>query len=64
MATRILKRLFFAVLFSILVVSLVFAQSIPQASSPEEVGLSKERLQRISTWLQNDVEKKSFQGQL
>jgi CubicO group peptidase (beta-lactamase class C family) len=62
MATRILKRLSLAVLFSILVVSLVFAQSIPQASSPEEVGLSKERLQRISTWLQNDVEKKVIPG--
>jgi CubicO group peptidase (beta-lactamase class C family) len=57
-----LRKLGLAALFSILVVSLAFAQSIPQASSPEEVGLSKERLQRISTWLQNDVEKKVIPG--
>jgi CubicO group peptidase (beta-lactamase class C family) len=62
MATRILKRLPLAVLFFILVVSWAFAQSIPQASNPEEVGLSKERLQRISAWLQNDVDKKVIPG--
>jgi CubicO group peptidase (beta-lactamase class C family) len=62
MTTRILKRLSLAVLFSILVVSLVFAQSIPQAKSPEEVGLSKERLQKISSWLQTDVDKKVIPG--
>jgi CubicO group peptidase (beta-lactamase class C family) len=45
-----------------LVVSLVFAQAIPQASSPEEVGLSKERLQKISAWIQSDVEKKVIPG--
>ena len=38
------------------------AQVIPQASSPEEVGLSKERLQRISAWIQNDVDKKVIPG--
>jgi CubicO group peptidase (beta-lactamase class C family) len=38
------------------------AQGIPQASTPEEVGLSKERLQRISAWLQSDVDKKVVPG--
>jgi CubicO group peptidase (beta-lactamase class C family) len=37
-------------------------QGIPQSSSPEEVGLSKDRLQRISAWLQNDVDKKVIPG--
>ena len=56
------KRLMLAVLFSILVASIAGAQTIPQASTPEEVGLSKERLQRISAWLQSDVEKKVIPG--
>jgi CubicO group peptidase (beta-lactamase class C family) len=38
------------------------AQGIPQASNPEEVGLSKERLQRISEWIQTDVDKKVIPG--
>jgi CubicO group peptidase (beta-lactamase class C family) len=37
-------------------------QAIPQASSPEEVGLSKERLERISAWLKSDVDKKVIPG--
>ena len=43
-------------------VSISGAQSLPQASSPEEVGLSKERLQRISAWIQADVDKKVIPG--
>jgi CubicO group peptidase (beta-lactamase class C family) len=62
MAIKNLKRLTLAALFSILVISLAVAQSIPQASSPEKVGLSKERLQRISAWIQNDVDKKVIPG--
>jgi CubicO group peptidase (beta-lactamase class C family) len=56
------KRLTLAVLFSILVSSLVSAQGIPQATTPEEVGLSKERLERISAWLKTDVDKKVIPG--
>jgi CubicO group peptidase (beta-lactamase class C family) len=59
---KMFKRLTFAVLFSILVASIAGAQTIPQASTPEQVGLSKERLQRISAWLQSDVEKKVIPG--
>ncbi len=42
--------------------SISVVQSLPQASSPEEVGLSKERLQRISAWIQADVDKKAIPG--
>jgi CubicO group peptidase (beta-lactamase class C family) len=56
------KRLTFAVLFSILVASIAGAQGIPQATTPEEVGLSKERLERISAWLKTDVDKKVIPG--
>ncbi len=62
MATKLLKRLPIAVLFSILVVSLAFAQPIPQAKNPEEVGFSKERLQKISSWIQSNVDKKIIPG--
>ena len=57
-----IKRAMLATLFFILVVSIASAQGIPQATSPEEVGLSKERLQRISAWLQTDVDKKVIPG--
>ena len=59
---KTLRPLTLAVLFSILVASIAGAQAIPQATSPEEVGLSKERLQRISAWLQTDVDKKVIPG--
>ena len=54
---KVTKRIILIVLFLTLTVSLSAAQSIPQASSPEEVGLSKERLQRISVWIQGDIDK-------
>ncbi|MGD0624665.1 MAG: serine hydrolase domain-containing protein [Thermodesulfobacteriota bacterium] len=47
----------FATLFLILVASIAGAQGIPQAINPEEVGLSTERLNRISAWIQTDVDK-------
>ena len=56
------RRLTLAVLFFILVASIVGAQTIPQATSPEEVGLSKERLDRIPAWLKDDVDKKVIPG--
>jgi CubicO group peptidase (beta-lactamase class C family) len=56
------KRIILIVLFLILTVALSNAQSIPQASNPEEVGLSKERLQRISAWIQADIDKKVIPG--
>ncbi len=49
-------------LFLILITSIATAQGIPQAKSPEQVGLSKERLERISAWLQTDVDNKVIPG--
>jgi CubicO group peptidase (beta-lactamase class C family) len=54
---KIVKQMMLVTLFLILVASIASAQGIPQATNPEEVGLSKERLQRISTWIQTDVDK-------
>jgi CubicO group peptidase (beta-lactamase class C family) len=59
---KIIKRLTLAALFSILVASIAGAQAIPQATTPEEVGLSKDRLERISEWLKTDVDKKVIPG--
>ena len=56
------RRLTLAILFPILVASIAAAQTIPQATTPEEVGLSKERLERISAWLKTDVDKKVIPG--
>jgi CubicO group peptidase (beta-lactamase class C family) len=58
----ITKRITFVTLFFILVASIASAQGIPQATNPEEVGLSKDRLQKMSTWLQTDVDKKVIPG--
>ena len=54
---KIVKRLALAALFFILVASIAGAQGIPQATNPGEVGLSTERLNRISAWIQADVDK-------
>ena len=59
---KIVKGLMLAVIFSILAGSIAVAQDIPQATSPEEVGLSKERLERISAWLKADIDKKVIPG--
>jgi CubicO group peptidase (beta-lactamase class C family) len=54
---KISKRMLWVTLFFILAASIASAQGIPQATSPEQVGLSKGRLQRISAWVQGDVDK-------
>lgn len=54
---KIVRQTVLATLFFILFISLASAQGIPRATNPEEVGLSKERLQRISAWIQGDVDK-------
>jgi CubicO group peptidase (beta-lactamase class C family) len=54
---KITKRMMWAILFFILAASIASAQGIPQATNPEKVGLSKDRLQRISAWIQGDVDK-------
>jgi CubicO group peptidase (beta-lactamase class C family) len=59
---RIIKKIMLVALFLILAASIAAAQSIPKAAKPEDVGLSKERLQRISAWIQSDVDKKVVPG--
>lgn len=59
---KIIKQMMLVTLFLILVASIASAQGIPQATNPEKVGLSKERLQRISAWIQSDVDKKVVPG--
>ena len=54
---KIVKQMMLVTLFLILVASIASAQGIPQATNPGKVGLSKERLQRISVWIQGDVDK-------
>jgi len=54
---KIIKQMMLVALFLILVASIASAQGIPQTTNPGKVGLSKERLQRISVWIQGDVDK-------
>ena len=54
---KIIRQMMWVTLFFILIASIASAQGIPQATNPEKVGLSKERLQRISAWIQGDVDK-------
>ncbi len=59
---KIIKQITLVTLFFILIASIASAQGIPKAARPEEVGLSKERLQRISAWIQGDVDKGMVPG--
>ena len=59
---KISKQMMLVTLCLILIASIASAQGIPKATRPEEVGLSKERLQRISAWIQSDVDKKVVPG--
>jgi len=59
---KTIKKMMLVTLFVILAASIACAQGIPNATKPEDVGLSKERLQRISAWIQADVDKKVVPG--
>ena len=59
---KTIKQMTLITLVLILVVSIASAQGIPKATRPDEVGLSKDRLQRISAWIQSDVDKKVVPG--
>ena len=60
------RRLFFIIgVLSLFIFSLageVVAQGLPRVKSPEEVGLSSERLLRISSWMKADIEKGVIPG--
>jgi hypothetical protein len=49
------------VLFLLLAVT-AFAQGLPQAKNPEEVGMSSERLARLTSGLQEAVDKGTIPG--
>jgi len=59
---KTIKQMTLITLVLILVASIASAQGIPKAKRPEAVGLSKERLQRISAWIQGDVDNKVVPG--
>jgi len=55
-------RMFVGIVILLVLVSMVCAQGLPLTKNPEEVGLSSERLKRISAWLKADVEKGVIPG--
>jgi len=59
---RFTKKMMCATIFFILVASIASGQGIPQATNPEEVGLSKERLARIGQALTRQIDERSFPG--
>ena len=46
---KTIKQIMLVTLCFIFITSIASAQGIPQATNPEKVGLSKDRLQRISS---------------
>lgn len=59
--TSILARSLLSLLLS-LSVGVTFAQDIPWADSPEEVGMSSERLERINAAMQRHIDAGTIQG--
>lgn len=59
---KIVTRIMAATILFMLLVTIAGAQELPKAKTPEEVGLSSERLKRISTGLQADVDKGAIPG--
>ena len=56
-AMKIITRIVTVTMLLLLLVTIANAQGIPQVKNPGAVGLSKDRLQRISAWIQGDVDK-------
>jgi len=59
---KVIKHVMLVTLFVILITSIAGAQGLPKAKTPEEVGLSSERLKRISAGFQADVDKGMIPG--
>ncbi len=57
-----IKKILGLVIILFVVFSIAYAQELPRAKNPEEVGLSSARLQRITMGLKNDVEKGAIPG--
>jgi CubicO group peptidase (beta-lactamase class C family) len=58
---RVLKSLFVSIAFLFTFAASVFAQELPTAK-PADVGLSAERLERITQWLRDDSQKGTIPG--
>ena len=59
---KIVRRMLSASLLVILLAATVLAQGLPKANSPEEVGMSSERLSRLTSGLKADVDKGVIPG--
>ena len=55
-------RMLAAMVMILVFVATAGAQGLPPAKNPEEVGLSSERLKRISAWMKADIEKGVIPG--
>ncbi len=59
---KIITRIMTITVLFLFLATTVSAQGLPRAKSPEEVGLSSERLNRIDTALESDIEKGQIPG--
>ena len=59
---KIITRILAATVLFMLLVTMASAQGLPKAKTPEEVGLSSDRLKRISAGFQADVDKGVIPG--
>jgi CubicO group peptidase (beta-lactamase class C family) len=59
---KIVKRIMAATIVFMLLVTIAGAQGLLKAKTPEEVGLSSERLKRVSAGFQADVDKGAIPG--
>jgi CubicO group peptidase (beta-lactamase class C family) len=59
---RIIRRILLAAVLLVFLASTASAQGFPKAKSPEDVGLSSERLNRIDNVLKADIEKGQIPG--
>jgi len=59
---KIIRRVIAATVLFMLLVTIASAQGLPKAKTPEEVGLSSDRLKRISAGFQADVDKGVIPG--
>ena len=59
---KIIKRITLITALFVFLTATVMAQGLPQAKNPEEVGMSSERLARLTSGLQEAVDKKLIPG--
>ena len=59
---EIIKRITLITTLFVFLAAAVMAQGLPQAKNPEEVGMSSERLARLTSGLQEAVDKGQIPG--